>query len=1008
MSGRLSERRVSRATALSVNAVLRGRNLICSLATLPLIQRGPDGTPRRLSLLDQIDPDVTNVVMLAQTLEDLLFESIAWWEIIASDGAGYPTSCRRRDPSSVSLSPPMTGGTPAPLPSGWDPRGASVWVDGREVPFSSIIRFDSPNPGVLHAGARSIRTALLLDAAAAMYAKDPRPLDYFTPTDGADDVDDDEVRGILADWREARKSRSTAWIPKAMTYNTVAAPSPQQLQLVELKKQATIEIANALGVDPEDLGISTTSRTYANAGDRRRDRINDVLSPYMLAITQRLTMGDVTRRGYAVDFDLDNYMKSNPTERWATYSAARALGVITQQEIRDREGWGPMPEELLTTPAEPAPVASVAAQRAIEAQLSDVAPGLKFDGSTPTRFADVPVRSFKVDAKARTIEGIAMPYDGSVASKYGYNIAFVRGALQWTSVNRVKLLRDHNITEPVGVATALTDTAAGLRVQFKVARGPAGDEALSLAEDGVLDGLSVGVDFNESTDTTMNDAGTMMVHRADLREISLTPMPAFDSARVTAVTASRTGGITTMEPCATCGQQHAPGVACQATPTESQPSGLSLNNDQLTALLSRPGAIQALISQQPATPAQPAAPAGGLTLSAEQVDALVRSGQLGTLLGMPQLSPAGPTPEPRPTVNPTRVQASAEVREEAPYRFDRRGNLGRGAHDLSTDLIAGSRGDGEALKRATLFMKERFTDPAGVERLKFDTDKADAAALNPSQQRPEMYVDQQEYTYPIWGAISKGTLTDATPFILPKFASSSGLVAAHVEGTEPTAGVFTATSQTVTPSAVSGIVEITREAWDQGGNPQLSGIIWRQMTRAWFEALEAASVTMLDALTPTALGTFTAGGGTTGQTLALELEQALALLQFARGGFRFRDFFVQVDLYKALVGARDGDGRPLFPLIGGSNANGQVSDYFGDILVGGLRGRPAWALAATGTTAASSYLFDRAGVCGWASAPQRFEFTYQVRYVNLAIWGYKALATIDADSVRELSFDPTA
>jgi hypothetical protein len=165
---------------------------------------------------------------------------------------------------------------------------------------------------------------------------------------------------------------------------------------------------------------------------------------------------------------------------------------------------------------------------------------------------------------------------------------------------------------------------------------------------------------------------------------------------------------------------------------------------------------------------------------------------------------------------------------------------------------------------------------------------------------------------------------------------------------------------------------------------------------------------MLDALTPTALGTFTAGGGTTGQTLAVELEQALALLQFARGGFRFRDFFMQVDLYKALVGARDGDGRPLFPLIGGSNANGQVSDFFGDILIGGLRGRPAWALAATGTSAASSYLFDRAGVCGWASAPQRFEFTYQVKYVNLAIWGYKALATIDADSVRELSYDPTA
>jgi hypothetical protein len=38
---------------------------------------------------------------------------------------------------------------------------------------------------------------------------------------------------------------------------------------------------------------------------------------------------------------------------------------------------------------------------------------------------------------------------------------------------------------------------------------------------------------------------------------------------------------------------------------------------------------------------------------------------------------------------------------------------------------------------------------------------------------------------------------------------------------------------------VSGKVEITREAFDQGGNPQMSGLIWRQMTRGYYEALEA-------------------------------------------------------------------------------------------------------------------------------------------------------------------------
>src|SRR5262249_44028694 len=147
-----------------------------------------------------------------------------------------------------------------------------------------------------------------------------------------------------------------------------------------------------------------------------------------------------------------------------------------------------------------------------------------------------------------------------------------------------------------------------------------------------------------------------------------------------------------------------------------------------------------------------------------------------------------------------------------------------------------------------------------------------------------------------------------------------------------------------------------------------SGIIWRQMLRAWFEALEAAAVTMLDGLTPTSLGSLTAGGGTTGQTLVSELKAYLAALQYVRGGFRMRDFFLQIDLYKALIGAKDADGRPLLPQLGPTNADGQVSDFFSDLLIGGLRGRPAWGLAATGDVAASSYLFDRNDVHGWASA----------------------------------------
>src|SRR5690606_36820925 len=152
---------------------------------------------------------------------------------------------------------------------------------------------------------------------------------------------DDEIEQLLAQWKAARKRRSTAYVPAALKYHSVDAPSRAELQLVELQRQAALYIAKELGLDSEDLGISTTSRTYQNAIDRRRDRINDVLAPFLPAITDRLSMGDLTRRGYRVTFDLDDFLKVNPTERWGMYEKALNLGVMDVAEVRAREDLPP-------------------------------------------------------------------------------------------------------------------------------------------------------------------------------------------------------------------------------------------------------------------------------------------------------------------------------------------------------------------------------------------------------------------------------------------------------------------------------------------------------------------------------------------------------------------------------------------------------------------------------------------------------------------------------------------
>jgi HK97 family phage prohead protease len=175
---------------------------------------------------------------------------------------------------------------------------------------------------------------------------------------------------------------------------------------------------------------------------------------------------------------------------------------------------------------------------------------LTFDKGSLT-FADVAVTGFAVDTEARTITGLALPYN-RVGTRAGMRFRFAPGALSWNGdVTRIKLLRGHDATMAIGYAETIEETAEGLRVRFKVARGPAGDEALQLAEDRVLDGLSVGVDFSDrDVDRDPADASVMLIRRAELREVSLTPLPSFDDARVSTVTAERGTG-TTPEPAKT-------------------------------------------------------------------------------------------------------------------------------------------------------------------------------------------------------------------------------------------------------------------------------------------------------------------------------------------------------------------------------------------------------------------------------------------------------------------------
>lgn len=336
--------RVSRRDAMSVPAVKRGRDMIAgTLGTLPLNLIGRDNEPRPWPLFDQPEADVPRSVTLMNTFEDLLFEGVAWWKITAYGWHGKPVEVVRLDPRSVSVGPDLRVYETVRHNTG----SAQRWL-----PDEDLIRFDGPTDPILIAGARAIRACMALDQAAVKYSEGNQPLDYFTPADGADPADDDDVIKILDAWAKARAQRVTGYVPAALKYNS-AGWDPQKLQLAEARQHAVLELARLMGLDPEDLGVSTTSRTYQNSQDRYQSRVKDTLRPYVVTFEDRLSMADITPLGYRARLDFADLLRTDDLSRMAYHKAALEIRAETPEEMRAAEHKPPLPADQTPPPPPP-------------------------------------------------------------------------------------------------------------------------------------------------------------------------------------------------------------------------------------------------------------------------------------------------------------------------------------------------------------------------------------------------------------------------------------------------------------------------------------------------------------------------------------------------------------------------------------------------------------------------------------------------------------------------------
>ena len=213
--------RVTRREAMAVPAVKRARDMIVGVVgatPLRLLDRNRRPVMDGWALLDQPEEDRPGLVTWSNVADDLIMSQHAFLRVTHLGWHGLPAGVVRLDPETASYRESLEtqrtstgGGT------------ASTWT-----PDSQVIRVDSPNDGLLVAGARAIRALSFLELAALNAASGVPPQDYFTPADGVDPADDDDITAILDAWQAARQARTTAYVPAALNYH-VNGWTPEQL-----------------------------------------------------------------------------------------------------------------------------------------------------------------------------------------------------------------------------------------------------------------------------------------------------------------------------------------------------------------------------------------------------------------------------------------------------------------------------------------------------------------------------------------------------------------------------------------------------------------------------------------------------------------------------------------------------------------------------------------------------------------------------------------------------------
>ena len=327
---------LDRNFAMQVPAVNRCRNLIAGVISYLPLELYKKSTGEELASpvwLEQPDYRQPRSVTISWTVDSLLFYGVAYWrvtELYADDLR--PSRFEWVANNRVTFTTNKFG-----------TEVNNYYVDGVESPMTgigSLITFQGLTQGVLQTAARTIQSALDIEKAAAVSAQTPMPSGYIKNT-GAD-LPEQQVSGLLAQWKQSRLNRSTAYLTSTLSYETTGF-SPKDMMYNEAQQYLCTQIARAMNIPAYMISADmNNSMTYQNIIDGRKEFVAYSLQPFICAIEDRLSMDDITPRGHVVKFAIEeSFLRADTMKRLEAIEKMLTLGLIDLDTAKEMEDMTP-------------------------------------------------------------------------------------------------------------------------------------------------------------------------------------------------------------------------------------------------------------------------------------------------------------------------------------------------------------------------------------------------------------------------------------------------------------------------------------------------------------------------------------------------------------------------------------------------------------------------------------------------------------------------------------------